>query len=458
MELDSTHIENFIRGAYILAVDDFSIMRRLLVTTLRAKEAYVDEAEDGSVALEKIKLAQENDVPYDLVFLDIEMPILDGISFLKELRKDPQIKDTRVIVLSSHADQEEINDCISQGITDYIIKPVTKERLYQAVSKALSDRVASSSPPKAAASARGGGRTGLGAKAGFEENYSKSIFQKLETIDTLPSLPVVLEKIRAMTKDPNVDNEKIAGIMKDDPSLMTNVLKMANSALYGARERIETLQSAITRLGMNAVNNLATSMAIISFIADSKQEGFDHKEFCRHSISTGIAMCVLNDRCREHLTSEFSKDFLHLCGLLHDIGKIIIMQFFPNEFNKSMMLGKKHSIPLFISEQMALGITHAEVGAWLGKKWNLPNTHLNCIRYHHSPLLTDSKHTDLVALAHGANYICNLESIGDSGDTQTPLFDKRTFASLGLKVGDIQEITEEIKKQSKMSQVLLSFL
>jgi len=456
--METSHIENFIRGAYILAVDDFSIMRRLLVTTLRAKEAYVDEAEDGSVALEKIKLAYENNVPYDLIFLDIEMPILDGIGFLSQLRKDPKLRDTRVIVLSSHSDQEEINACIAQGITDYIIKPVTKERLYQAVSKALSDRPRADRGAKAPPS--GGAKAGMqsSGSGGFEENYSRSIFQKLETIDTLPSLPIVLEKIRAMTKDPNVDNERIAGIMKDDPSLMTNVLKMANSALYGARERIETLQSAITRLGMNTISNLATSMAVLAFIADSEQEGFDYKEFCRHSISTGIAMSVINDRYREQLTTEFSKDFLHLSGLLHDIGKIIVMQFFPDEFLKSVNLGKKHSIPLFISEQMALGITHAEVGAWLGKKWNLPTTHLNCIRYHHSPLLTDSKHQDLVSLAHTANYICNMSAIGDSGDILAPLFDKRIFSKLGMKVSDIPEITEEIKKQSKMSEVLLSFI
>ena len=456
--MEASHIEDFIRGAYILAVDDFSIMRRLLVTTLRAKEAYVDEAEDGSVALEKIKLAYENGVPYDLVFLDIEMPILDGIGFLSQIRKDPNLRDTRVIVLSSHSDQEEINACIAQGITDYIIKPVTKERLYQAVSKALRDRpliTRGNNAPPSSKTKTGGA---LSDNDGFDENYSKSIFQKLETIDTLPSLPIVLEKIRSMTKNPNVDNEQIARIMEDDPSLMTNVLKMANSALYGARERIETLQSAITRLGMNTISNLATSMAVLSFIADSQQDGFDYKEFCRHSISSGIAMSVLNDRCREHLTNEFSKDFLHLSGLLHDIGKIIIMQFFPNEFLKSVNLGKKHSIPLFISEQMALGITHAEVGAWLGKKWNLPTTHLNCIRYHHAPLMTDSKHQDLVSLSHSANYICNMEGIGDSGDVLAPLYDKRIFEKLGLKVNDIPEIAEEIKKQSKMSEVLLSII
>jgi HD-like signal output (HDOD) protein len=246
--------------------------------------------------------------------------------------------------------------------------------------------------------------------------------------------------------------------MEDDPSLMTNVLKLSNSALYGARERIDTLQGAITRLGLNAVNNLATSMAVVSLIAESQQEGFDHKEFCRHSISTGIAMCVLYERSKDKLQGRFARDFLHLSGLLHDIGKIIIMRFFPDEFLKSINLGKKHSVPLFISEQMALGITHAEVGAWLGKKWSLPNTHLNCIRYHHAPLMTDSKHQELVTLCHSANYICNMESIGDSGDTRAPLFDKRSFSLLGLKVSDIQDVTEQVRRESKASEVLLSFM
>ena len=133
-------VEDYIGGAYILAVDDFSVIRRIVTNTLRAKEAYVDEAANGQIALDKMRLAYDNKTPYDLVFLDIEMPVMDGIAFLKKLRPDKDLGNTEVIVLTSHSDAEEINECLSMGIVDYIIKPVNKERLYNAVAKAMKKR------------------------------------------------------------------------------------------------------------------------------------------------------------------------------------------------------------------------------------------------------------------------------------------------------------------------------
>lgn len=446
-------VDDFISGAYILAVDDFSVIRRIVTNTLRAKEAYVDEAANGQIALDKMRLAFDNKTPYDLIFLDIEMPVMDGITFLKKLRPDNDLGSTAVIVLTSHSDSEEINECVSLGIVDYIIKPVNKERLYNAVAKAMKRR---RKDPlfkgKEPAPLPGG------TSAGPVKEYSKLIFRKLETIDQLPSLPAVLDKVKNLTADPNSNSEQIARIMEDDPSMMANVLKVANSALYGARERIESLQAAITRLGLNAVRNIATSMGVLSIFTKAGAQGFNHKEFSRHSICTGIAMCVIYDHCRASFSTTFSRDFLHLTGLLHDIGKIIIVQFFHDEYVDSISLGKQHSLPLFLAEQKALGVDHAEVGAWLGTKWNLAESQIQSIRFHHDPLLSTPGLEELVMLCHAANYLCNLEKIGDAGDNMTPFFDQRALDRIGLKVSDLPAVAERVITESKHSEVLISLL
>ena len=447
-------VEDYIGGAYILAVDDFSVIRRIVTNTLRAKEAYVDEAANGQIALDKMRLAFDNKTPYDLVFLDIEMPVMDGIAFLKKLRPDKDLGNTEVIVLTSHSDAEEINECLSMGIVDYIIKPVNKERLYNAVAKAMKKR-----HKDPLFKGRDPGSTVSDQKAEpVIKEYSKLIFRKLETIEQLPSLPAVLEKVKNLTSDPNSNSEQIARIMEDDPSMMANVLKVANSALYGARERIESLQAAITRLGLNTVRNIATSMGVLSVFTRSGVQGFNHKEFSRHSICTGIAMCVIYDYCRAAFTNQFSRDFLHLTGLLHDIGKIIIVQFFHDEYVDSISLGKQHSLPLFLAEQKALGVDHAEVGAWLGTKWNLAESQIQSIRFHHDPLLTTPEHEELVMLCHAANYLCNLEKFGDAGDNRTPFFDQRALDRIGLKVNDLPAVAERVVTESKHSEVLISLL
>ncbi|MFH0880413.1 MAG: response regulator [Lentisphaerota bacterium] len=447
-------MDDLIGGAYVLAVDDFSSIRRIIVNTLRSRNAFVDEASNGAYALDKMRMALENDAPYDMVYVDIEMPIMDGIQFLQQVRGDPKLKETPVIVISSHSDSQEIRDCISLGITDYIIKPVTKERLHQSATKAISIRrnqglLAHARDPQASAE---------DAEKQAAKEYSRQIFKRLESIEKLPVLPVVLDRIKQLASDPNSNNERIADIMKDEPSLMANVFKLANSAMYGSRDPIDSLQAAITRLGLNAVNNLATSMAVVSVLSQNDSTGFNHKEFCRHSISTGIAMCVLYELCRQKMSTTYTKDLLHLAGLLHDIGKIIIIQFFQKEYLEALEYTKTQAVPLFVAEQKALGVDHSDVGMWLGKKWNLSSLQLSTIRYHHAPFQQEAEHQDLVLLCHCANYICNLQKIGDGGDTMTPLFDQRAFDKLGISVNDIPAIIQRVNAESKNSEILMSFV
>ncbi len=448
--LDHERVDRFVSGAYILAVDDFSSIRRIIVNTFRTREAYVDEASNGMMALDKMHMAIENDSPYDIVFVDIEMPVMDGIGFLTQLRGDKDLCETPVVVLSSHSDSEEIRECIRLGISDYIIKPPTKDRLYQAMAKAMGDREKEREQKGLEASAPR-------EKGSAEKDYSKMIFKRLETIDRLPALPVVLERIKALTTDLNSNSERVAMIMKDEPSLMANVFKLANSALYGARDPIDSLQGAITRLGLNAVNNIATSMAVLA-VLNQKMEGINHKEFIKHSISTGIAMCVIYETCRASIKEVYTKDLLHLAGLLHDIGKLIVIQFFQKEFAEAVEFSRTQAIPLFVAEQKSLGVDHAEVGAWLGRKWNLSSLQMASIRYHHAPLMKETGHDELVMICHCANYICNLEKLGDGGDTMTPIFDQRVFDHLGLPINKVPAILERVRAEAKNSEIMMSML
>ncbi len=445
-------VSRLISGAYILTVDDYSAIRRIIINTLRVKEAYVDEAANGAVALDKMRLAVENNAPYDLVFLDIEMPVMDGVTLLRHMRADKDLRDTPAIVFSSHSESDDLAECAKLGISDYIIKPATKHRIYEAAFRSLKDRprdTAANRPPRAESGA---------SQEQAEKEYAKILFKKLESIENLPALPMVLERIRALTGDLNANSERIANIMKDEPALMTNVLKVANSALYGTRERIDSLQTAITRLGLNAVHNLATSMAVIAVISKGASEGFNHKEFCKHSISTGIAMGVLYSMCKAKVNGRFSNEALHLTGLLHDIGKMIINQFFHDEFTKAGALSVQHSVPLFLAEQKMLGVHHADVGAWLARKWNLSDPFVQTIRYHHDPMLAGPEHAELVTLCHCANYVCNLDKIGDAGDTLTPFFDQRAFDRIGLVADQIPEIVARVRAEAKNSEILVSLL
>ena len=286
----------------------------------------------------------------------------------------------------------------------------------------------------------------------------EQIFEKLESIRNIPTLPVVLEKLKREMVNPHCDAARIARIIEDDPSMMARILKVVNSPLYAGHERIETLPLAISRMGLNAISNIALSTSVFSTFGPAWQKDFDRKEFWRHSICTGIAVNVIYERRRNHLAGRYEKNELHLAGLLHDIGKIVFEQYFHDEFVSSVLFCKQRSIPLFQMELECIGADHAQVGAWLGARWRLSEKLIETIRWHHEPTNAKEEYQELIMMCHAANYICNLVRIGESGDAVAPAFFRGVWKRLGVDIEDISGMIEQIKEESKSSELMLSLL
>ena len=455
-------------GAYILTVDDQQVIRRIIVNTLRGKEAHVDEATDGMIALSKIRLAYENEVPYDLVFLDMEMPGVTGVEVLETLRADPILSETPVIILSSKVEQREIKKCVELGVYDYIVKPLSKDRLFQAVAKVLFSRGVrqhsaggfeepDGSPPgssQATGSNVNQGTTSLASPS----SYRKNIFKQLESIENLPSLPPVVDKVKQLANDPETTADQMALIIETDPSMVVNIFKLANSAAYGGQERIEELSMAIMRLGFSEITNIVSVLGVLSLLGEAKVDGFDYKDYCKHSICVGVAMGVVNKHCEKKLSNHYTEDLLQLMGLLHDIGKLIIMQFYEDKFLQAVQLSREKSMPLYVAEEVILGVDHAAVGEWVGKKWDLPDMQRETMSLHHVPFLKKSEHQELILLCHFGNYLCNLCGLGDGGDAIAPALDQRIFKKLEVTPHDIPPLLDQLKEEAHRAQSFMSLM
>jgi len=282
--------------------------------------------------------------------------------------------------------------------------------------------------------------------------------KRLNQIHNLPTLPVVVEQLKKALSQTNSDAAKLAKIIQDDPAMMAKILKVVNSALYGGVNKTTSVQQAVARMGFSTVSNIALSTSVFSSFGKKGEKDFNREEFWRHSISTGITANILHDRVKSTLTKQYPKDVLHLAGLMHDIGKIIFEQFFHDEFMNAINVCVERQIPLYQTELETILSDHAQVGAWLGAKWNLSNELIETIRWHHEPDNASPENKEIVLLCHAANYICNLEKIGNSGDSVAPAFFQSIWKRLGLGVSDFTPIADQVREEAKKSEILLSFL
>ena len=111
------------------------------------------------------------------------------------------------------------------------------------------------------------------------EEKIQAIFEKLDQIRDLPTLPAIMHRLSAAVRDPNSDARSIAHLIEDDPAIMARILKVVNSALYGGDVKVQSIQHAVTRLGMRAVNNIALSTSVFSVFDDDGGEEFKRENF-----------------------------------------------------------------------------------------------------------------------------------------------------------------------------------
>lgn len=245
----------------------------------------------------------------------------------------------------------------------------------------------------------------------MEKSELRSVRERITAIRDLPTLPVVASEIMALLEDENSSVMDVARVMYKDPVMTAKVLKLANSAFFGLRRHVESLNQALVVLGMNQIFNLVISISVVKTF-DSMELGddFDLDAFWEHSMGTGEISRVIATKLGFRFEgAEFTS------GLLHDIGKVILDQYFHDDFMTALKRSHDEQISLYIAERDIWGVDHAELGAWLGEQWRLPVRIIDVIRDHHKTE-SDSNDPSLVAVVRLANTFAKISEIGFSGD------------------------------------------
>ncbi|MDP8208678.1 MAG: HDOD domain-containing protein [Candidatus Electryonea clarkiae] len=237
------------------------------------------------------------------------------------------------------------------------------------------------------------------------------IFAKIARIGDLPTLPEVALNVSRLVDDPASNISDIVHVIRNDPSLTSKILKIANSAFYGMRRRIESLNMALVILGMREISSLVTAICVFkAFPQNNLGVKFDYHQFWLHSTGVGEVAKLMGRRLGFREVSG-----LFTGGLLHDLGKIIEAKYFLDEFVECLRLSAEENIPLHEAEVRILGVDHAEIGAWLAEQWGLPLFLNNIIKYHHNVEAATSNKSE-VALINISNSFCKTTDYGFGGD------------------------------------------
>jgi putative nucleotidyltransferase with HDIG domain len=268
-------------------------------------------------------------------------------------------------------------------------------------------------------------------------------------LQDLPSLPVVVMELLGSIDEENVDISVLARKVSLDQALTAKTLRLANSASSGLQVRVTTIQQAITYLGFQATRNLITAAAVTGCFPAGKCPGFDHRAFWRHSIATAACAKVLARRMR------LNQDFAFTAGLLHDIGRLVLVTGFPERYSAVLARRQREDRQLLDVERELLGVDHVMAGALLAQHWQFSDTMHHAIAYHHEPEAPGAGF--LATIVHVANAIVHALDLARDDDELVPPVSMVAWTALGLSQEAYLHVFRETEMQfEEMSNILMA--
>ena len=241
------------------------------------------------------------------------------------------------------------------------------------------------------------------------------LINKIRNISTLPA--IVIQVIKT-TNDPASSAKDLNNIITKDQAIAAKILQMANSSYYELATKVKDLERAIALLGFNTVRSLALSISILEhFNGESKSKYFDPGRFWEHCMGVAVIARML----AEKRGRKFNPEEAYIGGLLHDLGIVILDQFFHDKFARVLRLIYEADADFLEAEQKVIGHNHAQFGAEVAIAWGYPEVLVNMIGKHHEPEFhgNNADYCHAVYLANVLDYIFTY-----SEDKRVPALDE----------------------------------
>ena len=272
----------------------------------------------------------------------------------------------------------------------------------------------------------------------------------LRNLRHLPPSPRIVPELMRLLNQPDLDSSRIVSMISYDPALTANVLRISNSAYFGAATPTSNLQDAVTRLGFQQVYQLvaaATGARLLN--APQTSYGMEQGELWKHSVASAMAAQVIARRLGDDENLAFT------CGLMHDIGKTILANSLNGTYSKMVKETETNGTSLPEIESKLLGANHAEVGGQLLQHWKFPQNIVAAVWFHHAPKGANA-HQRLASVVYLGNMLACFMGYAYGHSAFAIRARAEVLATLNLTPQAIPELMIETFEQLKLIETLFS--
>ncbi|MBT3341641.1 MAG: HDOD domain-containing protein [Gemmatimonadetes bacterium] len=280
--------------------------------------------------------------------------------------------------------------------------------------------------------------------ASLGENPEERMRQRLEKLDTLPSLPTVLGRLMKLIGDPESTMSDLEVLLNSEPSIALKLTQVANSAANAGAsgQGVASLKDAITRLGMKKVGAIAQQIALINSMVRPETSEFDLRRFWGHSLACAIVADKVHGSEFVTLEEKIPFNDYWIAALLHDCGKAVQGFFFYDWFERIVETMEDNEITFYEAENELGGmVTHDQISEMMMQKAEMTKELVEAVALHHTPGESPSP---LVALVHVANNLCSEMGFGYN-DAEIK-YDRAALKVLGLKRQAVRDMAEALQE------------
>lgn len=257
-------------------------------------------------------------------------------------------------------------------------------------------------------------------------------------IGQLPSLPsAFIAAVKVLSEDDAPAAGCIEAIERDQ-ALTVRVLRLANSAFYGAPGHVSRIGDAVQMLGLRTVASTLAAVSLRATLGALRCEGFSFDTYWRHTLCTALAAREL----AKIVSLDAGEAFL--LGLLHDVGQLVLAMTSPELQAQALRLCRTENLTMHAAEHRVFGVSHPEVGAAVARQWNFPARIAEAIAGHHTPVpIAAGQRLVFSNLVHLANHMAHGLDTSSPADIEALLVDP-LWSVLGTSEQRLRDLAERV--------------